>query len=623
MFCEKCGSQLPENAAFCTHCGTKVTLDDAPKSFVPQESAEPAPAPAPAPETEVLSDHQAKEYFQPSPSHQNPSFDIPSFNTSNTPAKKPKKKKTGVVVAVALILVAALLATMVAFNFASASGFFIKTFGSDEDYFKFVETNAFLGYTDNVTTVYKSLSDAMSMDSMAFDTKLSLNVSDDALDMFKKNITEEFELDWIKGLSVVANSNMNDNKQALTLALGLSSTEIIKFDVIVDLENQEFYIGIPSLGNKYLYFSMEDIYGDSYGDMYAPNSVISAAGLSSLDMISDIASSLPSDKEFNDLLNKYIKIVIENLDNVSMSSETLEVDGISEKVSVVELEFDMETLYNICLDVLNTAKNDKDLEKYISNVLGKLEEKELIDDAGEIIEMFKEGIDDAIETLEDESDFDNEELFTLTDYVNSKHEIVGRALEVQKEDIFYYATAHNGKDFATELEVYGECILEGKGTDKNGVLTSELEIQASGMTVCDIILTDFDTNKLEDGYLNGSIALLPSSALLKSMVDSSTADVVSMLDPGLEFKFQSSDKATTVELNLLNDEEMFFGIIIDQEKKNTSKISLPSSNDTYDTDEAEDWLLTLDFDKLEDAVNKTDLPEEIKDLISEALNQIS
>lgn len=47
MFCEKCGSKLPENAKFCGSCGAKtVTVEPAVATPVQDQSAPPPPPPA-------------------------------------------------------------------------------------------------------------------------------------------------------------------------------------------------------------------------------------------------------------------------------------------------------------------------------------------------------------------------------------------------------------------------------------------------------------------------------------------------------------------------------------------------------------------------------------------------
>jgi len=55
MFCEKCGSEIPENSKFCASCGTKVEpaeASDQMSDSAPQPAAAPVPAPAPAPKVE-------------------------------------------------------------------------------------------------------------------------------------------------------------------------------------------------------------------------------------------------------------------------------------------------------------------------------------------------------------------------------------------------------------------------------------------------------------------------------------------------------------------------------------------------------------------------------------------
>lgn len=40
MFCPNCGNQIKENAAFCTHCGRKIVIEDLPAQQAKQDEAE-------------------------------------------------------------------------------------------------------------------------------------------------------------------------------------------------------------------------------------------------------------------------------------------------------------------------------------------------------------------------------------------------------------------------------------------------------------------------------------------------------------------------------------------------------------------------------------------------------
>ena len=72
MFCQNCGSLLPENAKVCPECGTPVSTEAAggaaPESYVasqPQPVPQPQPAPQPQPTPQPV-------YQQPQPAYQQP-----------------------------------------------------------------------------------------------------------------------------------------------------------------------------------------------------------------------------------------------------------------------------------------------------------------------------------------------------------------------------------------------------------------------------------------------------------------------------------------------------------------------------------------------------------------------
>lgn len=472
----------------------------------------------------------------------------------------------------------------------------------------YVEKLAFEKYTEDFSNVYGTAYDAMKSGKNAAEAKLSLNVSEDALDMVSE-LTDDIDMSWLNNISLSMDTAIADNMQSVDLNLDIAKQTILNLNLINDLNEQEMFLALLNLSDKYILIDTEDVYG------------ISAEELTSMYNTEEYAKILPSDKELEKLLNKYIKIVIDNLDDVEKSKETIEVDGIKEKVTVLEFNLDAETVADICTDVLEEAKKDKQLKKHIETIAAYLEEKDMIDDAGDVYAAYTEGIDELLGEI-DPDDLPDGKLLTIVDYVNSKHEIVGRKIKVEKQEVLYYATAHKGKKFATELEM-GGIEFTGNGTDKNGKITGEFELESYNTKIMDIAVKDFDTDKLSDGYLNGNFRIFPSSALLEETgLDYSLSSVLSFIDIGFEFDVKTSKNSSEITFNFLNEDEMFAGINLSAKTKNAGKISAPAQSKTVDIDDVDEWLESLDTDKLVSALKKAKLDNEIVELVEDALDML-
>ena len=142
MFCEKCGKPIPEGMTECPDC----SLAQAPAEEAVQVAGE----------TDVLASEQVvyeEQYYQ-EPVYEEPSFEEPVV------VKKKKSKKGLAIGGIITAAIAVTLAVIIAFFpgvVTAVKGFFLKTFGSDESYYAFVQEKTAAQYTEIVTNAYDSI----------------------------------------------------------------------------------------------------------------------------------------------------------------------------------------------------------------------------------------------------------------------------------------------------------------------------------------------------------------------------------------------------------------------------------------------------------------------------------
>ena len=555
MLCKFCGNEIEENSVFCAECGKPVENSQAEEPVVEDNGND---------EVVAEGDFPVEETFA------EPQFD--------EPVKKSKKKLAGIIAAIVAIILVAVVT--IASNVDTVKGFFLKTFGSNEDYFMYVESNAFGSATDEVSEAYGTIVDNINPEG-AVNSTIKLNVGESAISLLETSLGSTSDFSWLNTVTFDTNINIKDNIEKVATVLNINGESFVDMNLLMDMASGDTFMAILSLSDKYV--KMEEGFA------------VDEETAALKELLSDPASKevLPSEKEFDKLLDKYINVIFDNMDEIEKASDVLKINDIEKKYTTLEVKINQQDAVNIASAILETAKNDKELKKYIEDVAGYLEEKAVIDDAGIAYDVFLDSIDSAAKDLEETSSEDG--TVSWIDYVDANHEIVGRKIVADNEEIIYYATVRDGKNFAFELEA-SEVVITGKGTEKGDVINGEFSVNGSGIKLCDIVVTDFKAN---DYDVKGNIRIVPSSDLLNTMgITEESASVLSIANLALEINLNNSKKSSEVDINLISGEEVFVGFTITGKEAEATTVELPDSSNVYGADEIDKWQEELDFDAL-------------------------
>lgn len=591
MFCKYCGNQLVEGSAFCDKCGEPVEKAPVVEENVEnvKETVVEEPAVV-AEETAVIGELTAAEE---SVAVEENGFAQPQFDA---PVKK-KKKGLGLLVSV----IAALLACVVVVGafFEPLKGFAIKTIGSEEDYLEFVATKSTETATEEIAKFYGSFlktMDSGAKQGSANKVMLTLNASDKAIDLLEEAsgdaIGQKLDLAWLKSISLEMNTNIKEKAMQLALALKLNDKELANAELIMDLVKQEAFVGIPSLTEKYL---KTEITGDEAFD-----TLMNASA-------ADLKAALPSEEIVKTLLDKYIAVILEQVDDVDKSTETVEIDDISQKLTVMKIAIDYDMMKAIATNLLETADADEQLAKIIKDFAAYLEENEYIDDADEIYDDFKDGIEQALDEIKDDESEDDFETIRLTIYVDNAHECVGYKVKVD-ETTAQVLTVRDGKKFAYEMKSEGIKIT-GTGTEAKDVMNGKFTFKQNDMKLLELTCTDV-TEKDEEW--SGKFLFTPSDELLESMgLDSMGASVVSLASPQIELIVDSKQDSPKLEVNLLTGKDLLVGLALSADSVKVSDIESPKSGDVYTQEQLNEWLQTLDMENLMKNLENASVPKDL------------
>ena len=507
--------------------------------------------------------------------------------------KKPKKGKKAIIIIAIIVVVLGLIGGAIALFWNSIAGFFIKNFGSDEDYLKFVEYNALSAYVDDVAMVYGNATESFT-EGTATNVALNVEVSDTAHDLLKEYLAAD--VSWLKSISLEGNTKTDGDLQSTDAILKLSGKEILNASVIVDQAEGKAYLAILNLSEKYMEEKIQ--IPEAYKELLSE----------------EFIAKLPAEKDFSNITKRYLEIALDNLNDVEKSTETVEIGDVSQKLTVLELTISEKDLYDICMDVLKEFKNDKEVKNIIKGVLKQLEDEGLIDDANDALDELYDELDEAIDNLK-EADVDSDkEMAVLTDYVNSKHEIVGRTLSVGGRKALEYLKATDGDEFAYELDYSGAMKVKGEGTIKSDIVNATYTVTVQNIEVATLTVEDFDEAAFDDGYINGKFTVKPSEELLSQVIpDSQINSVIKLLDPGVCVDINTGKDNGSIKVSLLSKDQVLVTVSASGTVSDDNSISVPDDSDVVSQDE---WASELDINKIIDALKEAGVPTELLNVLN-------
>lgn len=574
--------QAPESAPEANDTAEAVTAADADSTDSQpqvQEASEQTAAGAAAPA-------EATDEAQPTA----PVFEQPVFTPQNVYQPQPvtyKKKSAGKKIIAVLSVLAALILIGAGTAYALFPNQVKRTIMGNEKYFVYVESKNMKKETDSaVDMLSTALKSASLVQDSAVNAKLSFFVDPQQLGL------PELEMltDILNKCQIDINSNYKKD-------VGSSGDIKLLFenDTVLTMElyesDDKTFIKIPELSDKYI------IVPD-------PRNQYFTGSLTSSSMM--YYNILYSDIEFDEAklkksLRSLIDVIVNNMGEVEITSETLTIGDMTQKVDVMTVEFDQESFYKLSIKALEQIKKDDYLKELITANSEKLFGLEIDKD------NIEKGLDEMIEELESALENPSEDgTLTYQSFADSKGNIVGRRIrfsdDYSEQTIEYFDLADKA-DRETVFKVNFDGIdmlsLSNKSTLSNGKYTGNLEINSYGQKLFAIKYNDL---LLDDDNLTGTVQL---------------TDIM-----GLPYTIKLEATADTAELSI-NGSGKIASIKVTAKELTPQNIQIPELTDDNsvsleDPFEAMEWAETLDIEAFAfETLGKLGLSEdEIQELLS-------
>ncbi|MGN1126567.1 MAG: zinc-ribbon domain-containing protein [Ruminococcus sp.] len=602
MFCKHCGRQIDDNVDICPNCGKSVkavdsgsvasdeqhgadnlnknTVEVNPQDVQPVNPVTPTEN-SETPQTTVSENTNVQKDF--------------GVNTDYQVQPKKKRKLPKVLAIVGVCVVA--IAVVVALNFSFILGTLIKTFGSPSDYMRFVEAKGVTSFASNVAEAYgDNILELFSSDDSQTGN-LSVKLSDEGRELLTSlaGTGEDVDLDWLKEANLSVTSNRDGDSQQVKLGIGLGGKDIISADCILDTENKEVYFALPELSKKYIKSDLDGMDEFSFDD------------------IDKIKEALPEESNLSEMIEKYAGVIIDTLDDVDLDDGSLEIKDTDEDCTELTLTISERQVLEICQEILKEAEDDDELMDLIGDLVESVESV-----SGTTGIDVDDSIDDLSGKVEDELDSldgDGEEVFTLVDYVNGRHEIIGRSIEVNDEEVLSYGKVEDGDNVYYQLKIGDEFVINGEAEESGDKLDGEFAVEADGEEVLIVETKDFDLDKLEDFELEGTLSVKPGAYFSEA---SGSAIPVAISDVALEMKFLEE----SADISLLMQGEELITISANTETKDSESIDIPDDSDVCDVSDQtalSDYLTSMDVNSIIDNLKDAGIPEELLEEIQSSM----
>ena len=430
----------------------------------------------------------------------------PKAEQPQAPAPKKKKLKflrfllpVAAVVVVLALVIGIFAPSTVSSITKGLSGSFIKTFGEPEEYFQHVEEETVMGLARNFSRSYGQYRDSFTSD-VAGEASVKLTISEEFSDLIKSVLgASGMDFEWLNGLELKLGSNSKGDLADTRIELLLGENSILSAQMIMDNANQMLYAALPSISNKFMALDLEELIDE--------DAMTGMQGMTNMMTDAEFINVLPTEDEINDLLERYISLALSQIEEVEMEEEKVSVGDYEEKLTVLEFSIDGEDAAKMATAVLKAMKEDEDLKAIVVRLGDYLVKSEVADydDGDELYDEFKDALDEAMDDLDGMEDDDTE--LTWRDYVNSDHEVVGRTIEFDDEELLHYLQVQEGKNIGFEAAC-GEFKVTGEGTMVRDVINAEYVFKMDGEKLLTMTLTDWYCN-LDEQEVSGSVVMTP------------------------------------------------------------------------------------------------------------------
>ena len=625
MFCERCGNRIPDGQTRCPACQAGVTPPAQQNAYVPQAgNQQPGGY---QPNNQQTNGYQPGGYqpssyqpsgYQPSsyqPGGYQPNNQQPNPYRPTKPVRKPRKKKSNMT---GLLLVGGIAAVLVIVILVAV---FSGVFASDEARLaKMEKTNAKV-ISEALSSSYGDYLEAMK-DSLGKQDKgsgVEAEIKLNANEFFLESLIApmmggygEVDMAWLKNVILTVDVDAKGEQMALACGVGVNDKVLATVSGSVDGKTEALYFGAPELNEQYLGMSLRDM-GVEMGSMQALK-----------EPTQKLLENMPSEKEFKKMIDRYLTVVFDYVEEVEKVKETVTVGDETKEMTVLRVKLTAPKMAEMCIKLMEMAREDETLEGMLlaigeyAVVCESITEGISYANNNDLYEDLMYELDNTLQNLKDNLAHIGEDNYILMSNYTASGAIVGRKIEMYTDGMkemdvghYIFLPVGNGGVFeavAEDVKISGS--VKGK----------EIEINF-GMRNRNMLTVVAEDVSFKNSVLNGTFRVLPSREL--AMMADLDSNVVNALKLGTEGTYLeltldgTAEKGTTAVKVVVGDNEMI-GISMQVKETKFNKITAPKNAlRVQDEDDLMIWASGIKFDKLTKNMTEAGVPDEYIQVVNQ------
>ena len=463
-------------------------------------------------------------------------------------------------------------------------------------------------------------------------TVVQLSVSDTGSSVL--NTVAPVDMSWVNAAALGIKTKASEDNSSQVLDFYVNGVKICTLNCYIDITEGAVYINIPEINETgYIKADLVNVYDQD--EKTGSDSM--QLQMEYADILKSYFSGMentPDTEVLQSVLERYAGIILNHVDGQEDHEETVSAGGVEEAVTVLEAEITQEVCKDIIDNIVEEAKDDKELESVVlawNDMAGNTDYTyedflmDLEDVQAEIYGDYDVQTDQEFSTEETGEDdlsadgiaedgcvepvYEPAESYIMKTYVDTDGNIIGRQIAAKSEEeetnLFQYLKTKDGEKtgflFAVD-EADGGAVLEGSGTEKAGLLNGSYILSADGEEMLKAELVDQDLNALKEGSLKGTCFL--------SGVSEENDVMSGML---LTLTSNGTDNKNDLKAALsMGDSYLGAVFLTSEEKDNLTVPEKADIREVYDFSKEQDaakYTENMDLDGIMDKLTEAGMPE--------------
>lgn len=415
------------------------------------------------------------------------------------------------------------------------------------------------------------------------------------------------DVSWLNDVTIGIGTGMEKNNLTQSLDLRVNGTKICTLNYYIDFDSSKIYLNIPELHDGYIQMDLTNVY-DGTEESGTDGLHIQMELADAVNNYFSIFENLPEANSLQNVLTRYSKIILDNIEDQGSTSETVSAGAVQQDLTVSEGHITQKSAKSLLQAVLSTAKTDSELESIVENWTAIMNNPDYTYDA------FVDSIAELEGALVDD-DTDAAGL-TLRAWTDDAGNVVGQQLlwkdgNIEQNFIKYLKTSA-GTESGYLLKLAGDedgILLEGSGKIADDLLNGTYTLTMDGSEIAIIDVADYDTAAIKDGVWNGTYIISGSAYETEDGEETDTLNKMQLIfgSDGMD------NKNLSVRCSLVNNGAYLGTLFFTSDMENGIESVDPASlNDVYDfndPDQAAAYTESINLDAIEAGLTDAGMPE--------------